>query len=96
MINEDGDPTTPFKPATDIKPSVSHSCMLFFPCVVRKATSHIDKKALNIRRQAQKSFCSIFVGIIQHQKWYLLYVTSTRKILSSYDVFLNEMFSSAL
>ena len=30
LINEDGDPTTPFKLATGTKPSVSHLCVLFF------------------------------------------------------------------
>ena len=39
LINEDGDPTTPFKLATDTKPSVSHLGVLFFPCVVHKATA---------------------------------------------------------
>ena len=61
MINEDSNPTTPFKLATSTKPSVSHLCVLFCPCVVRKATAHVDKKALNIRHQAQKGFCSILI-----------------------------------
>ena len=29
LINEDGDPTTPYKLATGTKPSVSHLCVLF-------------------------------------------------------------------
>ena len=44
-----------------------------------------------MRHQAQKVFHSIFVGITQHQKGYLVYVPSTRKIISSYDVFLMEV-----
>ena len=63
LINEDGNPTTPFKFATGNKPSVSHLCVLFCPCVVRKATAHVGTKALNMRHQAQKGFRSIFVGI---------------------------------
>ena len=43
LINEDGELTTPFKLATGTKPSVSHSCVLFSPCVVRKATAHVGK-----------------------------------------------------
>ena len=46
--------------------------------------------------QAQKEFCGIFVGIPQHQKGYLVYVTITREITSSYDVVFDESFSSAL
>ena len=49
-----------------------------------------------MRQQAQKGFRGIFVGIPQHQKGYLLYVPSTRKIISSYDVVFCESFSSAL
>ena len=68
----------------------------FCPCVVKKATAHIDKKALNMRHQVQNSFRGIFVGIPQHQKGYLVYVPSTRNIISSYDVVFDEMFSSLL
>ena len=56
MIKKDGDPTTPFKLAADKKPSVSHLDVLFFPCVVRKSTAHVETKALNMRHQAQKGF----------------------------------------
>ena len=90
VINKYGEPTMPFKLATGTKPSLSHLRMLFFPCVVRKATTHIDKKSLNMRHQAQNCFHGIFVEIPQHQKGYLLYVLSTRKIISSYDVVFDE------
>ena len=96
LINKDGNPTTPYKLATGKKPSVSHLCVLFCQCVVRKDTAHIDKKALNMRHQAQKGFRGIFVGIPQHQKGYLVYIPSTRKIMSSYDVVFGKSFSSVL
>ena len=54
------------------------------------------KKALNMRSQAQRGFCGIFVVITQHQKGYILYVPSTRKIIYSYDVVFDEKYSSAL
>ena len=63
LINKDSKSTAPFKLATGTKPSVSHSCVLFFPSVVRKATAHVETKALNMRHQVQKGFCGIFVGI---------------------------------
>ena len=72
LINEDGEPNTPFKFATGTKPSVSHLRVLFCPCVLQKATAHIYKKASNMRHQAQKGFRGIFVGIPQHQKGYLV------------------------
>ena len=56
MINEDGDPTRPHKLATGTKPSVSHLCVLFCPCVVRKATAHFGTKVLTMRHQAQEGF----------------------------------------
>ena len=94
MINKDGDLTTQFKLATGTKPSVSHSRVLFYPFFVRKATAHVDKKALNMCHQAKKCFQGIFVVIPQHQKEYLVYITSTRKIISSYDVVFDESVSS--
>ena len=86
IINKDGDPTTPHKLATGTKPSVSHLRVLFRPCVVRKARGHVETKTLNMLNQAQKEFRGIFVGITQHQKGYLVYVPSTRKVILSYDV----------
>ena len=56
LINEDGDPKTPYKLATGTKPSVSHLCVLFFPCVVRKATAHVGTKTLNMHHQAKNVF----------------------------------------
>ena len=96
LINEDGDPTTPHKLATCTKPSVSHVRVLFCPFVVRKATSHVETKTLNMRHQEQKGFRGISVFIPEHQKGYIVYVPSTRKVISSYDVVFDESFSSAL
>ena len=90
LINEDGDPTMPHKLATGTKPSVSHLRVLFCPYVVRKATAYVETKMLNIRHQAQKGFRSIFVGIPEHQKGYLVYLPSTRKVIFSYDVVSDE------
>ena len=58
--------------------------------------AHVETKTLNMRHQAQKGFRGIFVGIPQHQKGYLVYVPSTRKVISSYNVVFDESFSSAL
>ena len=96
LINEDGNTTTPVKLETGTKPSVSHSRVLFCPRVVRKATAHFETKALNMCYQSQKSFRGIFDGIPHHQKGYILYLPSTRKIISSYHVVFDENFSSAL
>ena len=56
MINKDSDTATLFKLVTGTKPSVSHLRVIFCPCVVRKATAHVNKKELNMRHQAQKGF----------------------------------------
>ena len=68
LINDDGNPTTSHKLATGTKPSVSHLRVLFCPCVVRKATAHVETKTLNMRHQAQKGLRGIFVGIPEHKK----------------------------
>ena len=96
LINKYGNPKTPHKLATGTKPSVSHLRVLFCPCVVQKATTHVETKTLNMHHQAQKGFRSIFVGIPQHQTVYLVYVPSTRKVIFSYDVVFDESFSSVL
>ena len=70
--------------------------MLFGTCIVRKATVYVDKKEFNMCHQAQKGFRGIFIGILQHQKGYVVYVLSIRKIISPYDVVFNESFSSTL
>ena len=66
LMKEDGDPTTPHKLATGTKPSVSHLCVLFCPCVVRKSMARVETKTLNMRHQAQKGFRGIFVGVPEH------------------------------
>ena len=49
-----------------------------------------------MRHQAQEGFCNIFVGIPEHQKGFLVQVTSTRKIISSYNDVFDESFIIAL
>ena len=66
LMNEDGEPTTSFKLVTGMKPSISNLCVLLCPYTVREATAHVGRKALNMRHQVKKGFCSIFVGIPQH------------------------------
>ena len=53
---------------------------------LRKSTAHVDTKASSTRNKSQKGFWGIFVGIEKHQKGYFIYITSTRKIVSSYDI----------
>ena len=96
LENQDGEPTTPQNMATGTKLSVSNLHVLFYPCVARKTTEHVDTKALKMRHQPQKVFHGIFVGIPQHKKGYLIYVPITRKIVSSHDVVFDKRFSSAL
>ena len=43
-----------------------------------------------------KGFFGIFFGIPHNKKGYLVYVPSIRKIISSYDVIFDAIFSSAL
>ena len=79
-----------------MKPSISFLHVLFCPCIVQKATSHVEKEPLNMHHQASKGFHGILVGFPQHQKWYLVYVPHRQKLLSLYEVFLNEIFYSLL
>ena len=49
-----------------------------------------------MRHQSQKGFWGISVGVPQHQKWYLIYVPITNKIVSLHDVVFNVTFHSEL
>ena len=49
-----------------------------------------------MHHQAQKGFCSIFVGIPEHKKGYLVYVPSIIKLISSYNVVFDKIKSCAL
>ena len=51
LVNQDGEPTTPYKLETGTKTSVSNICALLCPCVVQKETEYVDTKTLNIRHQ---------------------------------------------
>ena len=46
--------------------------------------------------QAQKGFCGIFISIPEHQKVYLVYVPSTRKVILAYDVVFDKSCPSEL
>ena len=94
--NKDIEPNMPHKLATDTKPSVENLRVLLCPCVVRKATAHGEKNALNMYHQSQKGFCGNFAGIPQHQKGYFIYVPITQKIVSSHDIVFDEIFSGKL
>ena len=74
--------------------SVTFTCFILSVCCTESYGSRWDK-TLNMRHQAQKGFCGIFAGIPQHQKGYLLYLPSTRKVIFSYNVVFDESFSSA-
>ena len=96
LINEDGKLITPFKLATGTKPSIPHLCVLFCPCVIQKDNAKVGTKALNMRHQAQKGFYSIFVGITQYQKGYLVCIPHKHNILSSHGVVFDNIFSIEL
>ena len=75
--------------------SIKLTCFIFL-CVLRKATEHVETKALSIRHQSQKGFHGILFGIPQHQKGCLIYVPITWKIVSSREIVLDETVSSEL
>ena len=79
MVNQDGEPTTSHKMEISTELSVSKLRILFFSCVLQKATAHFDTKELNMCHKSQKGFRGIFVGIPQHQKGCLIYVPRTQK-----------------
>ena len=71
---------------TGTENSVSKLRILLCLCVVKKSTANVETKALSMRHQSQKGFRGFFVEIPQHQKGYIIYVPSTRRIVSSHEV----------
>ena len=61
LLNKDGKKKCATKMATDMKLSLLNPRVLLCPCVVKKSTSNVYTKALNIRHQPQKGFWGIFV-----------------------------------
>ena len=96
LINEYSNPTTQLKLTTSRKPLISHLHVLFCPGVLQKATAHVGTKPLKIHHQAQKVFWGIFVGIPQHQKGYILYISHKHNIVSSYNIIFDDILSSNL
>ena len=87
LVNNYDETNMQNKLSTSTKPSVSNLHDLVFPCVVQKSTANVDTKNLNMCHHSQKFFCDTFVGIPQHQKWFCIDVTITRKIASHEIVF---------
>ena len=70
LINEDGEPTTPFILATSTKHSILNLPVLFCPCVVQKATAYVGTKSLNMRHQAQIFFAVSLLKLHSIKKEY--------------------------
>ena len=85
----------PLKIGKGTNPEVSHLWVLFFPCVLCKATAYIVTKKLNMNHQAQKGFWVMFVGIPQHQKG-VLFTFYTNRRYYLHTMFILKRFSSAL
>ena len=66
--SQDAEPATPYKLATGTKSSALNLSVLFCPCVVRKATAHVETNMLNMWHHSQKVFRGIFGRITQHKK----------------------------
>ena len=92
LANQDSESATPHKLETSTKLSVSNLPVLFYPCVVQKATTHVDTKVLNMRHQQRKGFRGTFVGIPQQHKGCLIYVPSTWKIVSHMTLYFTKQF----
>ena len=63
LVYQDGEPTTPHKLETGVKPSVSNPCVLLFPFFLQKATAHVDIKALSMCHQSQNGFRVSFLEL---------------------------------
>ena len=74
---------------------IKSTCSILYMCCT-KINRTCWQKGIKHASSTKKGFRGIFFGTPQHQKWYLIYVPSTRKIFSSHDVVFDEIFSSEL
>ena len=68
LVNEQGEPCTPFELMHGENPPVRQLRTLFCPVIVKKHTAMKDKKVVNMRNQAQKGYRGVFVGMPENQE----------------------------
>ena len=95
LVNQDGEPTKPQILATGTKHSVSDLNVLFFPCVLEKATAHVDTKAL-IMHHYKEVIVASSVESHNTRKGYLIYVPITRKYFLHMTLYSTTQSSSTL
>ena len=68
FVNQYGEPTIPHNLETVVKPSVSNIWILFCLYVVKKATAHVNRNALNICHRSQRFFGVSLLGFYKTKK----------------------------
>ena len=101
-LRKDNRLTTPYELYHNTKPNIKRFRVLFCPCVFKKytATTHDhNNKLIHInvqKRFSQRGARGIFIGFDHHTPGYLIFIPSTRQIITSIDVIFDEYFLSAL
>ena len=75
--------------------SIRPTCFIISICWT-KGNCTCWNKGFKHALSSTKPNCGIFVGIPQHQKGYLVFIPSTRKIVSSYEIIFDETCSIGL
>ena len=96
--------TTPSELFTGKKPKIGNLRVLFCPVIVKKHTITIsDRKekdavigTTNIKAVAQQGYRGMFIGLDETTSGYLIFVPSTRQIVTSVDVIFDEYFLASL
>ncbi len=96
LVTVDGTVSTPFELFVGSKLMVSHFRVFGCPCIAKKWTISVDGKPEDNSKGTQRGIRGIHLGFSTSQKGLLLYVPSTRQIVTFGDVICDETFASTV
>ena len=96
FIKKYGDPTTPFKLATDMKPSISYLRVLFFSMCYNKIYCKCWEKFIKHVSPSAKVFRGLFCWYSTESKSVFCLCTKQTRDILFLQCFFNDSFSSAL
>ena len=100
LLDENGNPTTPYFKAFQRKPKIGHLRVFGCPVSFKRYNPSTPTGRLTKKQQVQKSSTrGIFIGLPPKQAGYLIYVEDrigTANIIVSQDVTFDEQFRSAI
>ena len=96
LINQEGNPATPFELFTTQKPRIAHLRVFGCPVVFRKWTITTNEGKVVENNTSQRGVRGIFIGLPMNQQGYLIFMPQSQRIAVSHDVTFDESFQTAV